>query len=117
MNKCILCNQDSGFNMICDECKEVFNYYKQIYNTNKKLNNTTELDSQVFEELYSRLEIKTIIEEDKNSIFPSGPDEITKTVISVINETMSNDSWINKFRDRYNNFLEFVARKIQEDYK
>ena len=113
MNKCILCDGDSGFGMICPECKEAFLHYKKVYFTTKTLTETTDLDVQMFELLYKTMGFGEFKED---SLYDSS--DISAIVHDTRNilQSSSDAEWLRQQPDRMNNFLKYVGERLRKDF-
>ena len=117
MNNCIICNGDSGFGMICNSCKEAFMHYKNLYFTKKLITETTELDDEVFEQIYKSANVRQMIEDEVNSIFTTDANMIADSMKEALKDTLSKDTWLNAQEGRFDNFLKFIDQRIHKDYE
>ena len=117
MNKCIICDEDSGFSMICDDCKTALKYYKLSYFAKKKMKETTELDEVVFEQLCKEIQLDDAIKELQNGIFSATVDECVEEINDVIKEYLQNNTWLSGQPGRFDNFLKYVEKEIRKAYE
>ena len=117
MNKCIICGGDSGFEIICNGCKEAFMHYKNLYFTKKLIDETTELDDEVFEQIYKKANVRQMIADEVDSMFPTTADVIADSMKEALKNTLSEDTWLNAQEGRFDNFLKFIDQRIHKDYE
>lgn len=116
MNQCILCGGNSGFDVICNECKEAFIHYRTLYFTRKKLNETTELDEPVFEQTCKSMALDEVIEDNITGMFPQSCDETTEEIIPYIKRFMGDNEWLNKQEGRMDAFIDYIKTYIRKYY-
>ena len=117
MNNCIICDKESGFGMVCKECKEALTYHKNSYIAKKALTETTDYDELMFSVLYNAEQIDLLIKEDQEGISPSDEETLIKDIKNVYEEFRDNDdnnNWLFQKEGRFENYMKFVERKIHK---
>ena len=115
MNSCIVCGEDSGFGMICEDCKDTIKYYKKVYLTNKALTETTTLDDQMFDILYKTAGIDEIVHDDVYSFLPSSTDELIEDIKEALYDCLPKENWLTQQEGRMDGFLAYVRKRIDEE--
>lgn len=117
MNNCIICDKESVFEMVCQDCKEALTYYKNLYIAKKALTETTDYDELMFSELYKAEKIDLLVKEDQEGIFPSDEESLIKNIKNIYEEFRDNNdsnNWLFQKEGRFENYMEFVEQKIHK---
>lgn len=111
MHSCIVCGATST-KLLCDSCKEALLAYRNLYFTNKKLKETTELDEEVFELVYENA-IKQL----------EGDSIVTETDVEVLIQSLKwmisdepSMTWFREREGRTDRFLEYARKRARKEF-
>ncbi len=109
MKKCIVCNEDSGRELICDRCKEGIMYARVKY-WMECSDEPSELEKTLFEAVYNKSDFNEVVDESTDIEADIG------IVVQVVKDLAKDDPSFRGRPERTERFINYVINRMREDY-
>ena len=114
VTKCLICDSPGEEFLsayICPDCKEAMMHYKEAYVMQKKLVQTTELDTQMFEAILNAMDFDELNDDELLEV-DDIPD-IVEYIKDSVTRNKTGNAWLLQQEGRLDNFLDYIRRRLE----